>query len=123
MFTLPKEAIADVEQTRGLNRERNELVRRVTSLEEALTFYAKRHHDANHMSDKIEDCTSDVCTTYSKLMAGVPTSTMNEDAKFMAHVWQLLRKNGWLDEVELTNTGGDLEGVDFVADRILGIQS
>ena len=123
MFTLPKEAIADVEQTRGLNRERNELVRRVTSLEEALTFYAKRHHDASHMSDRIEDCTSEVCTTYSRLMAGVPTSTMNEDAKFMAHVWQLLRKNGWLDEVELTSEGGDLEGVDFVAERILGIQS
>lgn len=92
---------------------------RIAQLQEALTFYAKRHHDANHISDKIEDCTSEVCKTYSDLMAGVPTSTMNEDAKFMANVWTQIRQHGY----EFITEGGDPDGVDFVADRILGIQS
>lgn len=44
---------------------------------------------------------------------------IQRDAEFMAHVWQLLKRNGWLDEVELEAGGGDIAGVDFVADRIL----
>lgn len=41
------------------------------------------------------------------------------DAAFMAHVWKDACRELWLDESKMKDDGGDPEGVDFVADRIL----
>jgi hypothetical protein len=38
-----------------------------------------------------------------------------EDAIFMANVWKTIRENGWQSVVEF----GDVDGIDFVANRIL----
>ena len=42
-----------------------------------------------------------------------------KDAKFMANVWNQIKQHGY----EFITEGGDPDGVDFVADCILGIQS
>lgn len=45
--------------------------------------------------------------------------TAINDGVFMAQVWKEARRMYWLDETEMKNDGGDPDGVDFVANRIL----
>ncbi len=50
---------------------------------------------------------------YAELFAAA--SQMRADAEFLAHVWKDLQKYGW----NHIRRFGDLDGIDFVANRIL----